>query len=243
MANEPLKQGIHRLSQSVRWRLGMRVAAPELEAGDDDSVASFYRGRVTDCSFLDDPNHYEYPRAAWLRKQVRGGRLLEIGCGNGGMTRLLAPQVDRLVALDVSTPSLAAVNALGLPNVETSEALVEHYQPRIAFDWIVMSEVIEHLRRPGEVVAQCVRWLAPGGSLLITTPNGHWESNEHLQEWTMDSFSEMLGGAGGESIAASYLRDRDERRRWLVGRVSAPEREPTQDDFTDRQAVARRRRS
>jgi hypothetical protein len=45
--------------QRVRWRLGLRVAAPELEAGDDKSIAAFYASRVTDCSFLTDHNHYE----------------------------------------------------------------------------------------------------------------------------------------------------------------------------------------
>src|SRR5688572_9477332 len=107
-----LSMVMRRISQSVRWRIGMRVAAPELETGDDHGVAAFYQGRVTDCAFLSDPDHYEYPRTRWMLERVSGGTLLEIGCGNGGMTRLLAPRVERLIALDVSTPSLAAVEAL-----------------------------------------------------------------------------------------------------------------------------------
>ena len=103
---------------------------------------------MTDCSFLSDPEHYEHPRAAWILERVRGGRLLEVGAGNGGMTRLMAPLVNRLVALDVSTPSLAAVRALGLANVETVEGLVEQFRPDTRFDWIVLSEVLEHLRNP-----------------------------------------------------------------------------------------------
>jgi hypothetical protein len=55
-----------------------------------------------------------------------------------------------------------------------------------------MSEVLEHVRRPGEVVCRCFAWLAPGGTLLITTPHGHWESNEHLHEFDLVTFSRVL---------------------------------------------------
>jgi len=231
-----------RVFQGLRWRLGLRVAAPELEAGDDASVASFYSGRVTDCSFLSDPEHYENPRARWILHRVSGGRLLEVGCGNGGMTALLAPKVEHLVALDISTPSLSLVAALGLGNVETVEALVEHFEPSGKFDWIVMSEVLEHLRRPQAVVAHCLEWLAPGGSLLVTTPNGHWESNEHLQEFNFQEFARTLVSEGAESVVLSYLRDGQGRRRWLVGQVTVADSPSVQDDFNDRRIIARSRR-
>jgi len=227
----------------VRWRLGRRVAAPELEIGTDDSVADFYRGRLTDCAFLGDPQHYEHIRARWILERVRGGRVLEIGAGNGGMTRLIAPQVQSLVALDVSTPSLDALRALKLPNVEAVEALLERYAPDGRFDWIVMSEVIEHMRDPAAAVRRCIGWLALEGSLLVTTPHGHWESNEHLQEFSLATFADAICRSGAESVTVEYLRDRDERRRWLVGQATAAVRPPVADDFSDPHAVAQGRKT
>jgi hypothetical protein len=44
-----------RVWQALRWRLGQRVAAPELEFGDELSLAAFYDGRVTDCAFCLTP--------------------------------------------------------------------------------------------------------------------------------------------------------------------------------------------
>jgi 2-polyprenyl-3-methyl-5-hydroxy-6-metoxy-1,4-benzoquinol methylase len=226
----------------IRWRLGLRVAAPELEEGTDESVARFYRERVTDCAFLGDPNHYEHPRAQWVLERVSGGRLLEIGCGNGGMTRLLAPRVDKVLAFDISTPSLVALRQLGLPNVEAVEGMVEHFEPAAPFDWIVMSEVLEHLRDPAGILRRCVGWLAPGGTLLLTTPHGHWESNEHLQEFTLERFASLLAVSGAETVSAAYLRDRDERRRWLVGEAKVPKQPAAADDFHDPGVTRRPRR-
>lgn len=232
---------ITRMGQSIRWRLGMPVAAAELEKGTDESVSDFYNNRVTGCEFLEDPDHYEHPRAEWVINRVSGGSLLEIGCGNGGMTRLLAPQVDRLTAFDVSRPSLEQVETMGLPNVETAQGLVENYHPAESYRWVVLSEVIEHIREPLRVVQKAYGFLAPGGQLLITTPNGHWESDEHLHEFSMTTFSDLLCRTGCEGLDVNYLRDRDGRRRWLTAVVRKPETEPTPDDFFDRNATRKRR--
>jgi 2-polyprenyl-3-methyl-5-hydroxy-6-metoxy-1,4-benzoquinol methylase len=234
---------ITRFNQSIRWRLGLPVAARELETGTDDSVAGFYNNRVTECTFLDDPDHYEYPRARWVLEQVSGGSLLEIGCGNGGMTRLLAPQVERLTGFDVSAPSLKQVESLGLPNVVTAQGLIENYDPKQNFDWIVLSEVIEHLRKPEAAVKKAFQWLAPNGSLLVTTPNGHWESDEHLHEFSLENFSRILAQETDcESLQVGYLRDRDNRRRWLTAILKRAATPAAPDDFFDRKAIAQKRR-
>lgn len=237
-----VKKLLRRTASSLKFRLGFRVAAPQLEYGDDTEVSEFYSARVTECDFLGDPGHYEYPRAQWIVEQIGGGSLLEIGCGNGGMTRLLAPRVSRLIAMDVSAPSLAALEQLGLENVTTVCGLLEDYEPPQPFDQIVMSEILEHLREPANAVARCIEWLAPGGSFLITTPNGHWESDEHLHEYSLQSFAHLVAGVAPESVQMSYLRDRDGRRRWLVARLVAPLSPPAPDDFHDRSSTVRQRR-
>jgi SAM-dependent methyltransferase len=207
------------LSCRIRWRLGMRVAAPELETGGQDGVRRFYQGRVTDCGFLSDPDHYERPRVQWILDRVA-----------------------QLVALDASTPSLAEVARLNLPNVTTVEALVEEYRPEQSFDGIVLSEVLEHLRSPHQVVKRLVELLSPGGSLLITTPHGHWESNEHLQEFSFESFCQIVSSTDAEAVSVAYLRDSVGRRRWLVAQVTAPLTPPAPDDFNSRLVIAGQRR-
>lgn len=234
--------GWKRVSQSLRWKLGLPVAATELESGDEKDLAAFYNNRITDCEFLDDPANYEHPRLQWILKQVSGGDVLEIGCGNGGMTRHLAVQADQVTAMDVSRPSLDVIDHLKLANVRAVESLFEKFQPEQFYDWIVMSEVLEHLRRPNKAVASCLSWLSPGGSLLITTPNGHWESDEHLHEFSLDSFSRLIIDSGAEILTISYLRDTEQRRRWLTARIVAPLCPATPDKFHSRLATAKARK-
>lgn len=228
---------ISNLRRSIRWRLGLPVAAAALEEGSDESVSAFYNSRVTGCEFLEDPNHYEHPRAAWVLEQVSGGTLLEIGCGNGGMTRLISPRVERITAFDVSLPSLKQLEELGLPNVETAQGLIENYDPGHSYRWVVLSEVIEHIREPLPVVRKAYDFLAPGGSLLITTPNGHWESDEHLHEFSFPTFCNLLSQTGCEEVQIGYLRDCDNRRRWLTAILSKAATAPAPDDFFDRRAT------
>ncbi len=196
---------ITRVGQSIRWRLGMPVAAAELEKGTDESVAGFYNNRVTGCEFLDDPTHYERPRAVWVLEQVNGGDLLEIGCGNGGMTRLLAPKVGQLTAFDVSSPSLKQVDDMKLVNVVTAQGLIENFEPGREYKWVVLSEVIEHIRDPLSAINRAFDFWLPGGALVVTTPNGHWESDEHLHEFSLKSFSDLLVQTDCESYQAYIL--------------------------------------
>lgn len=201
--------------RAIAWRIGIPLIAEDLAEGSDQSVARYYGSRVTDCSFLLDPGHYERPRVEWLLDAIHGGSALEIGCGDGGFTALLSRQVERVVALDVSRPSLRALEARRLANVEPRAALVELFSTSERFQWIVLSEVLEHLREPLGTVRRCLGWLAPGGRLLITTPKGRWESVEHLHDFTMESLCALLARAGARDLRVSVIADRNGGDRWL----------------------------
>lgn len=221
----------------------MRVANPILERGNVDEYVRHYNARLTDCSFLSDPMHYEYPRGRWVVEHVTGGSVLEVGCGNGGMTRLLAPRVDSVTALDISGPSLDELDRLKIPNVTCMNGRVETLALAACFDWVVASEVIEHVQRPIELVRRCVELAVPGGSVVITTPNGHWESDEHVHEWSLSKLASLVCKIGEvESVDLSYLRDAGGRRRWIGVILRTPVAPPTPDSFFDRTAVVRMRR-
>ena len=99
-----------------------------------------------------------------------GSRVLDLGCGRGGVMELFWREVRRAVGLDPDLASLRQHRA-AFPRVcGLGEAL-----PFAAgsFDLAIALWVFEHLARPERVLAEAQRVLAPGGHLLFLTPNAH----------------------------------------------------------------------
>jgi 2-polyprenyl-3-methyl-5-hydroxy-6-metoxy-1,4-benzoquinol methylase len=212
-----------RFSRTLRYRVGQHVVAPGLESGTDDGVRAYYNSRLSECSFLEDPAHYERPRIDWMLERVAGGTVLEIGCADGTVTAMLARRVGRAVGLDVCAQAISRLRSRGLPNVECRVGLIEDFTPTEAFDWIVVSEVLEHLRHPQEAIGCWLGWLRPGGTLLLSSPDGRWEGDaiEHLHVFSLESWCSMLVHAGARAFRVFRIRDRGGRDRWLGAEIYA----------------------
>jgi SAM-dependent methyltransferase len=90
-------------------------------------------------------------------------------------------------------------------------------------DVVIMSELIEHLVDPDGAVAEALRVLRPGGSLLLSTPNlAAWYNRGLLAIGVQPVFSEVsLRGVYGRpgSVVAGHLRLYT--RRSLAGFLAA----------------------
>lgn len=99
------------------------------------------------------------------------GRLLDVGCGHG----LLLDEARRrgydVMGLELSTRAAAhARDRLGLTVLEAPlEALGAVQDGR--WDVVVLADVLEHLEDPAGALERCHRLLAPGGALLVVTPD------------------------------------------------------------------------
>jgi SAM-dependent methyltransferase len=117
--------------------------------------------------------------AALPRKRYRA--VLEIGCGEGLTTRLLAERADRVIGLDISAAAVALARISSLPRnvtVATGDLLVAapRAAPPGAFDLVICAEVLYYCYRwplgPSSrlVRDRVVGWLAPGGDLVLQHP-------------------------------------------------------------------------
>lgn len=101
---------------------------------------------------------------------VRGGRLLEIGCGDGeSLRRLRDLGWEDLHGIELSETAARLAKRDGfIVKVSTIETALESY-PDNSFDAIAGAMVLEHLVDPFAVVRQIARKLKPGGEFLFST--------------------------------------------------------------------------
>lgn len=107
----------------------------------------------------------------------RAGAVLDYGCGSGRFLPLLqALERGPVVGFDVTRSVLEAV-AERHPDVEvvTGSGVYPTPLADATFDLAMSSEVIEHVEDQSGFVADLARVLAPGGLLVLTTPNARFE--------------------------------------------------------------------
>jgi len=102
---------------------------------------------------------------------LSGNRILDYGCGTGGISRTLAKHGAVITAFDVDDNRLrffreridASLNIEIVPNLSSLKPA--------SFDCILLVDVIEHVADPLDALRTCQRLLKPGGFLYVTTPN------------------------------------------------------------------------
>lgn len=126
------------------------------------------------------PNELEPPdlavRGRFLRAHVRAGdRALDLGCGGGVFAAELAAAVGgagAVLGVEVAEAALRRARARH-PELRFARAPVDGPLPLedASFDVVWSSEVIEHVADTARWLSEVRRVLAPGGRLLLTTPD------------------------------------------------------------------------
>jgi SAM-dependent methyltransferase len=99
-------------------------------------------------------------------------RVLEIGCGTGAVTRVLAsrPGVTEAVGIDPSPVFVATARELaaevGNVSFETGDGRALRFADA-DFDAVVCHTVLSHIPEPGRILAEAFRVLRPGATLAV----------------------------------------------------------------------------
>ncbi|HEX7466051.1 MAG TPA: class I SAM-dependent methyltransferase, partial [Usitatibacter sp.] len=103
-----------------------------------------------------------------------GKRVLDVACGEGYGTALLARQAAHVTGVDISAEAIAHARGryASLANAEFTEASCTALPLADAsVDVAVSFETIEHIAAQAEFIGELARVLKPGGVLLLSCPN------------------------------------------------------------------------
>ena len=148
-------------------------------------VAPAWKGPYQPCTRSNDAalaslarfnrDHYLFYRAFVERYMEKRGKVLDVGCGSGQRTSMLARYSESVMAID-SDPSKISIGAI-INHANNIEWLYDEFiswseQNEDTFDYIFAVEMIEHvpLAMHTIFIDKLTKKLNSGGALFITTP-------------------------------------------------------------------------
>jgi 2-polyprenyl-3-methyl-5-hydroxy-6-metoxy-1,4-benzoquinol methylase len=189
------------------------------------------------------PMRHRLGKRVMYLSYIPGGRLLDVGCGNGHFLALMRQLGWETTGLEVDREAATvARRTFGLDVLCSS--LADAKFPTDHFDAITLRHVIEHLPDPAFCLNECRRILKPMGRLSVITPNvaslGHklfkaaWRGLEvprHFVLFTPSTLSQCVAGANlciertftsasyarGMFQESSIIRRRDKQQRTSIG--------------------------
>jgi len=179
----------------------------------DDCLQSDFQGKTLD--HLSKASHYNH----WIFEMVKprlGQWILEVGCGIGNITGLLAGDHRKVLAVDVNGAYLQKAKARWAHKPNISFRKIRHnerfsYQNRFRPDTIVCVNILEHIQNEGAALKDYWKTLPSGGRLLVFVPAlpflfGSMDiSYGHFRRYYKKELEAKLSEAGFEVANCRYL--------------------------------------
>jgi SAM-dependent methyltransferase len=141
-------------------------------------------------------------RYALARRWARGKRVLDVACGEGYGSALLAPDAASVLGIDIDADAVrhAQSRYAGFPNLRFAVGDATRLDVEAgAHDLVTSFETLEHVAAQDELVAGLRRALAPGGVALISSPDRRTYSDAvgftnpyHVRELYRDELEALL---------------------------------------------------
>jgi ubiquinone/menaquinone biosynthesis C-methylase UbiE len=209
------------IERKWRDRLSQSATAEDFQHAYDELHGLFLQEQqsVGEIYVEVNPRGMDNARRAILRQIGSGQRVLEVGCGDGETSRLLAKQGNGVLSIDISAVALDVARRLA-----SNEGLALEYRygdarsldlPDASFDYVVSEHFVEHLTSDDLLthLAEVRRVLKPGGCYLMATPSRLWNGRQsvgfHLHVYTLAELCNVVQSSG---LKASWLEPRFVRR-------------------------------
>jgi len=156
----------------------------------DDAIKFFVNNEKGKVDFVDDVEKRAF--------QLKGKRVLDIGCGKGGVIISCALRGANAFGFDTDEDELKIakmrVKFYGIDNVLIFKGEGEHIPfPDNSFDLITATSVLEHVKNLEMVIKEMVRVTKSGGFCCTTTPNPLFPIEGHYKVFFIPYLPKRLG--------------------------------------------------
>ena len=138
----------------------------------------------------------------WIAERCRGLDVVDLACGEGYGTDVLATRATRVTGVDANPEAHEHARLkYTRPGVRFVRDLVETFDEPC--DAVVFLQTIEHVQNPGEILDHLRSMLRPGGTAYVSTPNvltlapdGEKSGNPwHVKEYRAAEFRALCEGS------------------------------------------------
>jgi 2-polyprenyl-6-hydroxyphenyl methylase/3-demethylubiquinone-9 3-methyltransferase len=173
MTNTSASEGLAPVGTSVVASEAAHFGAMAGDWWDPDGASSvLHKLNPVRLSYVRDmvDQHFGFDECAL--RPLTGRSALDVGCGAGLLAEPLARLGASVTAVDAAPELIATAKAHAAGNgLSIDYRAVGVEQVDGAFDLVTAMEVIEHVADPQAFVASLAARLAPGGLLILSTPN------------------------------------------------------------------------
>ncbi len=170
--------------------------------------------------------HYNQWIFAHLQPHLKG-RTLEVGCGTGNFTELIAQNCPQLVAVDLNSDYASQTKARlhNYSHVQVTAADATKMEAAEPFDTIILLDVLEHIEEDVELLQRLRSYLAPDGRLILKVPALNYLYNTldkavgHHRRYTPHSLREAIAKASFTDPTIQYFNAVGILGWWLNGSV------------------------
>ncbi len=145
----------------------------------------YYNGN-NQYAYHDERQRLKYEEKVWKKRikkihaYIDCGNFLDVGASFGGLLQC-ASTFFNPYGIEISPYAAAHANKL-LNNQVHNGTLYDHPYQDNFFSVITMIEVIEHLKKPQQILKECYSLLKPGGLLVVQTANFDGQQARQLKQ-------------------------------------------------------------
>jgi 2-polyprenyl-3-methyl-5-hydroxy-6-metoxy-1,4-benzoquinol methylase len=166
---------------------------------------------------ISDIKRLEFIAKVLSESLPEGATVLDVGCGNGIISRGLGRKGFNVLGIDVSEKAIEKAKSLNdLPNVNFQVVSAEQLAVSSEkYHAVVCSEVLEHLNEPHKLLNVLYQSLKSDGVLIVTVPNGKGPREVFVTKpvqsirrrnnwvWKFVQGGKKLFGYGGTTVQSS----------------------------------------